>query len=145
MVKKKAKGKGMWGVVVGSSERVPGSAEDAGVHGELVNESCGKGIHTGCPGVLDTSPSSRGYEECSIYHYVPICPPVPPCPLSLVCVHSLCHLSITKSKLSYIICRKNMVHALYCTVVLQVIPRSKRMNYQLRNLSMEMDLIHCVH
>ena len=62
MVKKKAKGKRMWGVgvvvVVGSSERVPGSAEDAGVHGELVNESCGKGIHTGCPGVLDTGPCS---------------------------------------------------------------------------------------
>lgn len=43
---------------VGSSERVPGPAKDAGVHGELVNESSGKGIHTGCLGVLDTGPSS---------------------------------------------------------------------------------------
>lgn len=98
-----AKCQRMWGVVVvvvvGSSERVPGPAKDAGVHGELVNESSGKGIHTGCLGVLDTGPSSWGHEECSIYHYVPICPPVPPCPLSLVCVHALCHLW-TKSKSS---------------------------------------------
>ena len=142
----------MWGVVVvvGSSERVPGSAEDAGVHGELVNESSGKGVHTRCPGVLDTGPCSWWYEECSIYHYVPICPPVPPSPLSLVCVHALCHLINYQIKIiikpAYIY---NMVW-IYgpradSTVVLQVIPRSKRMNHQLRNLSMEMDLIHCVH
>lgn len=75
---------------------VPGPANDTGGAGEPVNEGSGLGLDTGRLGILGGHPGTRGHKECSIYHYITVCPPVPPGPIPFVCVHALCHLPVCK-------------------------------------------------
>lgn len=74
------------------SGRVPRIAEDAGVHGQLVDEASRLGLDAGGLGVLSAEADPGRDEEGAVHHDVPLRSPVPVRPLVLLRVHALRYL-----------------------------------------------------
>nr|GMC72917.1 hypothetical protein Iba_chr03bCG16030 [Ipomoea batatas] len=70
----------------------PATAKDSSMHGELINKNGRLRIEARGLCILVAETVARGHEIGSVYHHVPLCPPVPITPFPLICVHALCHL-----------------------------------------------------
>lgn len=76
------------------------NTKDTRMPSELLNELSRFRLHTKGPLILNFNTCTGCHKECTIYHYIPLGPPVPVPPMTLCCVHSLRHLH-HKRRLNY--------------------------------------------
>ena len=72
--------------------KLPWSAQDAGVHSELIDESHRLRLHAGCLTILGAKSGAGRYKKRTVHQNIAVRPPVQPRPLCLRRVQTSRHL-----------------------------------------------------